>query len=153
MGLATLDFLKWQVPWDLPLSRVSRLAETGSYGEWQVPRTCHFLIQEVASPVGLATLDFMKWQVPWDLPLLNSRSGKSHGTCHFLRVSTPAETASYGEWQVQWDLPLFDFRSGKSHGTCHFLMQEDFMKWQVPWDLPLLNSRSGKSRDLPLLML
>ena len=88
-------------------------------------------------------------------------SGKSDGTCHFLRVSTPAETASYGKWQVPWDLPLFNYRSGKSHGTCHFLIQEvaspvglatlDFMKWQVPWDLPLLNSRSGKSRDLPLL--
>ena len=33
-------------------------------------------------------------------------SGKSHGTCHFQRVSRQAERVSYGEWQVPWDLPF-----------------------------------------------
>ena len=61
----------------------------------------------------------MKWPVPWDWPLsrgvdtrLNQEvmgSGQSHGTCHFLMVSTPAESGSYGEWQVPWDLPLLFF--------------------------------------------
>ena len=41
---------------------------------------------------------------------------KSHGICHFQnylngkskvqRVSSPAESASYGVWQVPWDLPF-----------------------------------------------
>ena len=43
MGLALFlvhewsSYGKWQVPWDLPFSSVSRQAELSSYGEWQVP--------------------------------------------------------------------------------------------------------------------
>ena len=55
---------------------------------------------------------------------------KSHGICHFQnylngkskvqRVSSPAESASYGKWQVPWDLPF-----------------SEILKWHVPGDLPL----------------
>ena len=108
-GLATFEFKKWQVQWDLPLLNG---VETGWIRK--------FL--GVASPLGLATFELMKWQVPglatfefkkWqsrDLPLLNSRNGKSHGTCHFrsYEVASPLGLATFefSKWQVPRDLPL-----------------------------------------------
>ena len=66
-------------------SRVSRLAETGSYGEWQDP--------------DLATFRGVDNGKIWILPL--------------LRVSRLAETGSYGEWQDP-DLATFNgLKNGK----------------------------------------
>ena len=45
-GLATFDIMKWQVPWDLPFFN-SRSGKSRG--------TCHFRFYEVASPLGLAT--------------------------------------------------------------------------------------------------
>ena len=100
MGLATFWFSKWQVPWDLPLFNARRFYEVASplglatfeFKKWQVP--------------GLATFYLMKWQVPWDLPLFNPRSGKSHGTCHFLMGLA---TFLVKKWQVPWQVPCLNY--------------------------------------------
>ena len=107
MGLATFWFSKWQVPWDLPLFNARRFYEVASplglatfeFKKWQVP--------------GLATFYLMKWQVPWDLPLFNPRSGKSHGTCHFLMGLA---TFLVKKWQVPWQVPCLNYMGvGQDH--------------------------------------
>ena len=112
----------------------------------------------MASPMGLATLDLMKWQVPWDLPLLNSQSGKSHGTCHFrsFEVASPVGLATFEiqKWPDTWDLPyhmlfdIFKMRNGKSPSSWVWFLEVAspkglaifwVKKWQVPWQVPFLN--------------
>ena len=108
--------------------------------------------------MGLATLDLMKWQVPWDLPLLNSQSGKSHGTCHFrsYEVASPVGLATFEiqKWPDTWDLPyhmlfdIFKMRNGKSPSSWVWFLEVAspkglaifrVKKWQVPWQVPFLN--------------
>ena len=144
MGLATSEIQKWQVPWDLPLQ-----------------------ILKMASPMGLATLDLMKWQVPWDLPLLNSQSGKSHGTCHFrsYEVASPVGLATFEiqKWPDTWDLPyhmlfdIFKMRNGKSPSSWVWFLEVAspkglaifrVKKWQVPWQVPFLNYPGNLSVSL-----
>ena len=96
-------------------SRVSRLAETGSYGKWQDPDLATFRASRDRADLGsygerqdpdLATFRGVDNGKIWILPL--------------LRVSRLAETGSYGEWQDPdlatfrgvdngkiWILPLF----------------------------------------------
>ena len=78
MGLAILEFSKWQVPLDLPFYH---LEKGKSYG------TCH--------------LELSNWQVPCDLPFSYPQKGKSHwdlpffdGTCHFFIEKMASPVAS-----------------------------------------------------------
>ena len=59
LGLAIFDRMKWQVPWDLPFLILWSGKSLGTCHFWiqevASPGTCHFLSYEVASPLGLAT--------------------------------------------------------------------------------------------------
>ena len=72
-------------------SRVSRLAETGSYGEWQDP--------------DLATFNGLNSGKTQILPFLMGRRVARSGSCHILECEVARSGSCHFQWLKEWQDP------------------------------------------------
>ena len=114
-------------------SRVSRLAETGSYGEWQDP--------------DLATFNGLNSGKIQILPFLMGRRVARSGSCHILECEVARSGSCHFQWLKEWQDPdLATFKGSRDR------LKPEAMGSGKIWILPYFIVWSGKIRILPLLM-